>query len=451
MTIWGSTDPEKNRHLTRIHSPNKKHLRETHGDIQLNIASRAGHRPSTINNGMAIHGSIHGAETHDNIHGETGPRNPEDLARMNGEFAFAWIKKNKLHLGRDRIGSIPLYYAVEDSTAFSTNKKALWDAGYKEVKRVRPGTITKINGEPETREIVNTSQLKQTQKTDNDKEIGQQLIDALDRAIRRNLEGQQEVGIAFSGGIDSSIIARISSRYTDVHLYTVGLENSPDIKWSKKAAEHLDLPHKTIEITIKDIKREIPETIKATCSATRLSVGVGLPFLVLGRELHQDGLKVVITGQGSDELFGGYDRYKNTGKPEEEIMRDIENIAEKDLERDYSVFMHNNVEPRNPFLSYEVVRKALSIPVEQKIPTDSGLEKQVLRVGAKQILPSEITSKPKKSLQYGSRVDREIDRIARREGYKRREKHHVDRYLHSVAQNEFNEPILQYVTRSFDN
>ncbi|WGI17493.1 asparagine synthetase B [Methanonatronarchaeum sp. AMET-Sl] len=456
MTLWGATTKNQLKKLTKnqTKNQNRQTVSSNRNETEITI-EKTNYIDSEIikknQDFVAITGAIYSGNKQVSLKKAVNKINdPTELMQLDGEYAFAWLSNKKLMLGRDRIGSIPLYYTQADGVTFSTNQLDILESTEKKPKRVVPGKLYKIDGNKiETKNISNTNDLKNESKTKTTEEYGREIINKLDQAVQRRVG--EETAIAFSGGVDSSLIAVLADRYTDVTLYTVGYENSPDIEWSKKASEHLELPHKPIEIDLPTIKKTIPETIKATCDATRLSIGVGLPFLILSKKLRKDGYRTVLTGQGSDELFGGYTKYRNSDNPETEMARDIDNIAEKDLERDYHVFTNQNILSKNPFLDQKVVKTALSIPIRDKIPDENEIEKKILRAGAKKLLPPEITKKPKKSLQYGSRVDREIDRIARRNGYKRREKHHVDKYLAAESKKIFKKTVSKHVTRSFNN
>ncbi|OUJ19164.1 Asparagine synthase (glutamine-hydrolyzing) [Methanonatronarchaeum thermophilum] len=452
MTIWGATSTKLK---TKLDKKIDKPI-ETHKKNGIHISIQKNHPESEIiekkNTTIAVSGVLYRNKKPNLKKTIQETESPKKLIKMDGEFAFAWQTKNQITLGRDHIGTIPLYYTkTTDGIAFSTNKKTLLQTTNKKPHRITPGHIHTIRDNKITdKVIIKTRETKkEIDKNKKPEEYGKQLIKKLDQAIQKRING--ETAIAFSGGIDSSLIAKLASKHTETTLYTVGYTDSPDIKWSKKAAKNLNLPHKPIEIDLNQIEKTIPKTIETTCDATRLTTGVGLPFYILAEQLKKDGYTTILTGQGSDELFGGYTKYRNTENPETEMYKDIEHIAKKDLERDHQIFTAHGIIPKNPFLDQKFVETALSIPLKHRTPNSNQIEKQILRTGAKKILPQDITQRPKKSLQYGSRIDREIDRIARRNGYKRREKHHVDKYLASIAKEIFEEKNLKHVTRSFNN
>ena len=142
-----------------------------------------------------------------------------------------------------------------------------------------------------------------------------------------------------------------------------------------------------------------------------MKIGVGMTIYLSCKKIHEDGLKVAISGQGADELFAGYNRYLKsfkTGKLSEELRYDIDNMYHVNLERDDAVSMANGVELRLPFLDKNLVEFALNIPVEYKIANEEDtLRKNILRnLGSNLGLPDEFAYRPKKAAQYGTGIDK---------------------------------------------
>ncbi|GEM_PF-410562 len=371
---------------------------------------------------------------------------------LNGDFSFAFTDGNFIYLGRDIVGIKPLYFSRDREVfAFSSMKSILWDIGLKNVKRVKPGKLLKVDPTNRKINISNISDitsLNTKNKVDIKRSsiIKKKIRKYINRSIKRRVE--KNVAIAFSGGIDSTIVATLASKFADVKLYTVGLSDSPDVNWSKEASKYLNLEHKVIEMDISDISRYIPLTLKAIGRVSRLDIGIGLPLYVASEAAFKDGYDTMLSGQGSDELFGGYDKFKKSKKPEKTILKSVKNIANRDIERDAAVMRKNSIQHRAPFLDQDVIRLALSIPWKIK---NNKIEKQILREAFKGIVPKKILKRNKKSLQYGSRVDREIDRIARRNGYKRRMGKHVERYLNQIAEELFPPEILEEIRYKTDD
>jgi len=250
------------------------------------------------------------------------------------------------------------------------------------------------------------------------------LFNAIERAVRKR--AYSPCAIAFSGGLDSSLIAAMCP----AELYSVGMEGSHDIMQTKKAARILGLDDKLYlhELKIDELESAIPEVIKAVESADPLKVSIALPLFFASIDAHRDGIRVMLSGQGADELFAGYRRYESMGHEELEhsLKCDIDDIARNNLERDDAATMANSVELRVPYLDREVIELALRIAPGLKV--HDGVRKYILRLCAGKILPEELAYKEKKAAQYSSGIYSSIGKLARKNGFKG-----VREYLENVA------------------
>ena len=260
-------------------------------------------------------------------------------------------------------------------------------------------------------------------------------MDDLYSAVLKRVENITDVGLIFSGGVDSTILAlilkEIAQKRNDtntveegivkplnVKLYSVGVENSQDIKFSKKIAEELNLPLKTIIIDETTVKESIKPVLTAIEDDNIMKLGVGMTIYLATKAMKEDGIKVALSGQGADELFGGYNRYLKHFEEnslidayfslDEEIYHDIANMYHVNLERDDAVSMANGVELRVPFLDKDIIDLALDIPGKYKIKNGEDLlRKHILRDSAKSIgVPDYIALRPKKAAQYGSGINK---------------------------------------------
>ena len=204
----------------------------------------------------------------------------------------------------------------------------------------------------------------------------------------------------------------------NVKLYSVGVENSQDIKFSKKIAEELNLPLKTIIIDETTVKESIKPVLTAIEDDNIMKLGVGMTIYLATKAMKEDGIKVALSGQGADELFGGYNRYLKHFEEnnlmdayfslDEEIYHDIANMYHVNLERDDAVSMANGVELRVPFLDRDIIDLALDIPGKYKLKNGEDLlRKHILRDSAKSMgVPDYIALRPKKAAQYGSGINK---------------------------------------------
>lgn len=377
------------------------------------------------------------------------------LLKVNGDYSLAYACGTKLILARDPSGVKPLFYSYKERTgklelAFASEKKALAYIG-REVKPFPQGGILGFNIENGkiTEKIVERSlKIKPPEeRISAEKEAVFYLRDALERALKLRLTPIS--GIAFSGGIDSSFLAALAKRIDpDITLYAVGIPDSHDIAQAEYAAEAIGMKRnlKVHFLSPEEIEAAVPGVIYATESTDPMKVAIGLPLYIVAKTAREDGKRVLLTGQGADELFGGYSRHegfleKGTGVLDKEIYSDLENISAINLERDDMVTMANSVELRVPFLDKEVIKTGLAISPELKVLKKDGsyMRKYILRKTAEDLLPPEILWKEKKAMQYGTGVQKILDRLARDYGFSKKQGNHIEKYLKHIAlENGFN-------------
>lgn len=330
------------------------------------------------------------------------------LRLIDGDYAFAVWDGSNLAIARDPLGVKPLFYSVsEDLCAFASSRDSLYEMGFDEIQTLLPEHV-----------LFNWSDVAPLQPIyEKFMEVDVlKLGKLLKLSVSKRVEGLDELGVIFSGGVDSSILAmyleEIScNKKLDITLYAVGREGSKDLESAKYAAEYLDLPLKTQIITEELIKEHIGEVVHAIGDDNLMKVGVGLTTYFATHMIHEDGIKVAISGQGADELFGGYNRYLKSleeGNLELEIRNDISNMYHVNLERDDACSMLNSVELRLPFLDKSLVEFAINLPVKNKISgTGDLLRKNILRkLAFNEGLDKEIAYRPKKAAQYGTGIDK---------------------------------------------
>lgn len=333
---------------------------------------------------------------------------------LDGDYAFAYAYEGTIYLARDPAGVKPLYYGKTDERfAFASEKKALSAIGIKDIITLKPGHMLMYRGGVLNEKKV-TDFVKGERIADENIASGS-LIHAIEQAVKKRT--YSPCAIAFSGGLDSSLIAALCP---EAALYSVGMAGSHDIMQTKKAAHLLGLDDKLHlhELTMDEVESAIPDVIRAVESADLLKVSIALPLFFASKDAHRDGIRVMLSGQGADELFAGYKRYESMEHEELEsaLKRDLDNIAQNNLERDDAATMANSVELRVPYLDREVVELALRITPELKIK--SGMRKYILRLAAGRLLPDELALKEKKAAQYSSGIYSAIEKLARKKGFK---------------------------------
>ena len=330
------------------------------------------------------------------------------LRLIDGDYSFAVWDGENLAIVRDPLGVKPLFYGVgDDLCAFASSRDSLYEVGFDEVESLTPEHI-----------LFNWNDIAPSQHIYEkiDEVDASKLEKLLKLSVSKRVEELDKLGVIFSGGVDSSILALFLqdislNKKLDITLYAVGTENSKDLKAAKCAAESLNLPLKTQIVTEELIKEHIGQVVHAIGDDNLMKVGVGLTTYFATRMIHEDGLKVAISGQGADELFGGYNRYLKSyenGDLDWELRQDISNMYHVNLERDDACAMLNNVELRLPFLDKKLVEYAINLPIRNKVsgPGDN-LRKNVLRkLAFNEGLDPKIAYRPKKAAQYGTGIDK---------------------------------------------
>jgi asparagine synthase (glutamine-hydrolysing) len=262
----------------------------------------------------------------------------------------------------------------------------------------------------------------------------------LKRSIKERVSGLKEVAVAFSGGLDSSLIACLAKNLgVDVHLIYVSLKNQSETEQAKEAAEALKLQPHVYLYSEKDVEEVLPKVLWVIEKPDPIKTSIGIPIFWAAEKTAEMELKILLTGQGADELFGGYKRYLNDysryGKKfvQKTIFNDVARMHEANFERDSKICSFHNTELRLPFVTYPLAKFALSMPLKLKIesPKDQ-LRKIVLRKVAENIgLPPQIVRKPKKAIQYATGINKSLKKLAKREGVSLKE------YLQEIFQTTF--------------
>jgi asparagine synthase (glutamine-hydrolysing) len=225
-----------------------------------------------------------------------------------------------------------------------------------------------------------------------------------------NLRSDQGV-TALSGGVDSTLVAQLARR----ECVAVGLADSHDLKQARHAAEVLGLSLTCVTIAPKEIAAVLPVVIGAIPLKDPVNTSIALTQYFVARFAGEQGYPRILTGQGADELFGGYSRYLETPTLAEDLERDFIGL-ELQADRDQAIAALHGTAFSMPYLDVRVVRAARAIPAEEKV--QGGRRKIPLRKVAERHIPAEFAWYEKKAMQYGSGVWKELQRLARKNGYK---------------------------------
>lgn len=243
--------------------------------------------------------------------------------------------------------------------------------------------------------------------------------------------GNHGLAVAFSGGVDSAVVAS----GLDAPLYVVGFEGSHDVEAARESARAMGRDLRVIGCTHADIERAVPVVARATGRTNAMDVGIALSLFFVAERVFEDGYDRLAVGQGADELFGGYEKVVRADHRVEAdsvrgAARELIRSFPAQLERDVLAIRAAGVEPVAPLLDDRVVGAALRLDGPM-LATDEE-RKRVFRRAAREFVPRTVAEREKKAVQYGSLIARELDRLARRAGYKRRMDDHVTRYVESL-------------------
>jgi asparagine synthase (glutamine-hydrolysing) len=333
-------------------------------------------------------------------------------------------------LVRDKIGVRQLYYGENDSfVAFASERKALWKVGLKEpTKCVLPGhaILIKSDGLLQELEVAHAP----VQSTKIVYKTMASAVNAYQRALfmsmKKRTQDFKRVGIIFSGGIDSVIVAWLAKKMVpEVICYTAGIEGSTDIAFARNIAKKLKLKLRVNELTRNEVEQMIPEIINVIENTNAGQVEVAVPVYAAIKLAHEDGIKVMFTGQGADELFGGYSWYTKVVEKEgyqklrEHMTEDLLLLYKETLEREDKIAMAHSIEMREPFLDMEIIRVSMRMDLKLNVKSqDDIFGKHVhRRVAQKLGIPKNIAYRIKEAAQHGSGTHQIFDAISRSHGF----------------------------------
>ena len=346
------------------------------------------------------------------------------LKEVEGDFSFIIAEPQRIIAGRAPIGVKPLYYGENRTVAaLASNKKALWKLGIDEALSFPPGHLAFVSREGFKFKPIKTLVYSEPKQVTMQK-AAETLQKLLERSVRRRVSGTKEIAVAFSGGLDSSVTAFLAKKCrANVHLIHVSLEDRPETEEAKKAADELNLPLHVYLFGEADVEKVVSSVVELIEEADAVKASIGVPFYWTAEKAAETGFRVLLAGQGADELFGGYQRYVNDyllhgkEKARRAMFDDAVKLHESNIERDVKICGFHDVELRLPFASYQIAQFALNLTVELKIERKAdSLRKLVLRkVAVDMGLPSSIVEKPKKAVQYATGINDVLKKLAKKQ------------------------------------
>jgi len=346
-----------------------------------------------------------------------------DLVRTRrGAYVIASLQGDRMILARDPVGQKPLYFGKNERfIAAASERKALWRVGLDKVESFPPGYVMSL-----TRKgwrLQHSRTIRQPEAAEVDIEsAAKYLKKLLTKTIVDLTNDVERVAIAFSGGIDSGLIASIAkSTGLEVELFTVSLPDQPELAHALEVGSELGLPHRVKRLTVTDVEESVKTVLWHVEEANPMKLAVAMPMYFAAAMANGEGFKVMLAGQGCDEVFGGYRRFLaildrgGAGALQKAILESSREAYQINYQRDEQVSAPRHIDLRLPFADLNVVEYALSMPTELKIasPQDD-LRKRVLRrLGQIINLPKSVVERPKKAIQYATGTERALRHIAK--------------------------------------
>ena len=340
------------------------------------------------------------------------------LKELDGVYSFIYWIDGKVYAARDIIGLKPLWFAIDGFLVLASEKKALEDIGVSDAQELNPRQIIEYDVKSKKLNLIERRFFSIAPEHEDKDRIKNELKKLLSEAIKKRIP-ERKFGILFSGGIDSTFIAMVYKEIGfDFTCYTAGLEEeglkeAEDLVYAEKVSKELGLKLKVRKIKLNEVEKylKIIEPLIESSDVTK--VGVALPFYLACEQAAKDGVKVIFSGLGSEEIFAGYERHGKSSDVNKECLSGLLKMYERDLYRDDVVTMFHNIELRVPFLDKKLVDFALKIPAKFKISDEH--KKIILREIAEEMgLKKEFAWRKKRAAQYGSNFDKAIGKLAKK-------------------------------------
>ncbi|MAL60256.1 MAG: asparagine synthase B [Flavobacteriaceae bacterium] len=350
------------------------------------------------------------------------------LDELNGIFGFALydVENDAYLIARDHMGIIPLYMGWDkDGTFYVASELKALEGVCTKIELFPPGHYL-YSKEGELKRWWTRDWMEYDNVKDNETSI-EELRKALDAAVHRQLMSDVPYGVLLSGGLDSSITSALAKKYADkriesgdvenawyprLHSFAIGLEGSPDLAAAQKVADHLGTVHHEIHFTIQEGLDAIRDVIYHVETYDITTIRASTPMFLLARAIKAMGIKMVLSGEGADEIFGGYLYFHKAPSAKdfhEENVRKLDKLHMYDCLRANKSLASWGIEGRVPFLDKEFMDVAMRLNPKDKMiiagqssPKDKqAMEKWVLREAFGDMLPEAVAWRQKEQFSDG--------------------------------------------------
>ena len=342
------------------------------------------------------------------------------LNDLNGIFAFALYdsSNDKYLIARDHMGIIPLYMGWDKDGIFyvSSELKSL-EGVCDKIELFPPGHYLESSS-TDLKKWYNPEWVSYHHVKDSQTSI-KAIHDSLSAAVKRQLMSDVPYGVLLSGGLDSSITSALAKKFASkriesndkqdawwpqLHSFSVGLEDAPDLKAARIVADHIGTIHHEINFTVQEGIDAIRDVIYHLETYDITTIRASTPMYLIARAIKSLGIKMVLSGEGADELFGGYlyfHKAPNAKEFHEETVRKLDKLHQYDCLRANKSLAAWGIEGRVPFLDKEFIDVAMNINPEDKMIKNGRIEKWVLREAFKDYLPESVLWRQKEQFSDG--------------------------------------------------
>ena len=342
------------------------------------------------------------------------------LEELNGIFAFALYdeERDEFLIARDAIGVVPLYIGKDrDGLLYVASELKALEGFCDEYEPFLPGHYY-WSREGEMRRWYNRDWMQYEAVKNNESSMSQ-LHDALEAAVCRQLMSDVPYGVLLSGGLDSSVISAIAKKHAglrvetnnqfdawwpQLHSFAVGLKGAPDLAKAREVAEHIGTVHHEIHYTIQEGLDAIRDVIYYVETYDVTTVRASTPMYLLARVIKSMGIKMVLSGEGADEVFGGYLYFHKAPNAEafhEETIRKLDKLYLYDCLRANKSLSAWGVEGRVPFLDTEFLDVAMRLNPIDKMCPGTTIEKRIVREAFGELLPESVAWRQKEQFSDG--------------------------------------------------
>ena len=342
------------------------------------------------------------------------------LEDLNGIFAFVLYdeENGEFLIARDPIGVIPLYIGYDaDGTVYAASELKALEGQCERYEPFLPGHYY-WSGSPGMKRYYQREWMQYENVKDNAASVDE-LRDALEASVRRQLMSDVPYGVLLSGGLDSSVISAIAEKYAEMrieddgrtrahwprlHSFAVGLKGAPDLEKAKMVADHIGTVHHEINYTIQEGLDAIRDVIYFIETYDVTTVRASTPMYLLARVIKSMGIKMVLSGEGADEIFGGYLYFHKAPSAQafhEETVRKLSKLHLYDCLRANKSLSAWGVEGRVPFLDKVFLDVAMRTNPEAKMCPGKAMEKRLVREAFAHLLPDEEAWRQKEQFSDG--------------------------------------------------